>query len=173
MWQSVHRDSIISNKQISSTLYFALSLSSLLSPLSFLLSPFSPLPPFGRFFLFRSFRFVNGSTHQIIVSVWLRSFRNEICFGILYHTLPKIHLRDNFTIHSMRDSGVPICKRLFYGDITRGQHGATNFRALTVFLFSFFAYLPFFSKPLFCPLCAYCCNPEIDFISFALIVEEF
>ena len=46
-------------------------------------------------------------------------------------------------------SGVPICKTLIYEDITLGQHGATNLKAFTVFLFSYFTYLPFFSKPLF------------------------
>ena len=49
-------------------------------------------------------------------------------------------------------SGVPICKTLFYEDTTLGQHGATNLKALTVFLFSYFAYLPFFfQNPCFAP----------------------
>ena len=52
---------------------------------------------------------------------------------------------------SLTQSGVPICKTLFYGDITLGQHGATNLKAFTVFLFSKFAYLPFPSKSPFCP----------------------
>ena len=41
------------------------------------------------------------------------------------------------------------------------------------FFFHFSLIFCFVSKPLFCPLFAYCCNPEIDFISFALFVEEF
>ena len=72
----------------------------------------------------------------------------------------------------MCHSGEPICKTLFYGDITLGQHGFTNSKAFTVFLFPYFAYLPFFSKPPFCPWFAYRSNHIIDFISFAVFVEE-
>ena len=83
------------------------------------------------------------------------------------------HMTKNRAIRPVLHLGVPICKTLFYGDITPGHHGATYLKALTVFLFSYFAYLLFFPKSLFCPWFAYRCNHVIDFISFAIFVVEF
>ena len=78
-----------------------------------------------------------------------------------------------FLIEQLQRLGVPICKTLFNGDITLGQHGATNSKSFTVFLFSYFTYLPFFPEPLNCPQFANRCNHVIDFISFAVSVEVF
>jgi len=49
-------------------------------------------------------------------------------------------------------SGVPICNTLFYGDITLGQHGATNLMALAVFLFHISLIFRFFFKTPVLPL---------------------
>ena len=62
------------------------------------------------------------------------------------------HMTKNRAIRPVLHLGVPICKTLFYGDITQGQHGATNLKSLTVFLFPDFAYLPFFFKTPVLPL---------------------
>ena len=49
-------------------------------------------------------------------------------------------------------SGVPICKILFYGDITLGHYEAFNLISFTVFLFLYFAYL-FLKTPVLPLIC--------------------